>query len=92
LNKQRSLRQRFTAVQPCAVLLVTATLDATVPACAAAAAAAAGRFTQLAHNIREKVTRQPAYLKPPKAGKLREYQMVRRPQCLTFYSLAETCL
>jgi hypothetical protein len=41
------------------------------------AAAAACRFTQLAHNIVEKVTRQPAYLKPPKAGKLREYQMVR---------------
>lgn len=44
------------------------------------------RFTQLAHNIREKVTRQPAYLKPPKNGKLREYQMVGLEWMLSLYN------
>jgi SNF2 family DNA or RNA helicase len=44
------------------------------------------RFTQLAHNIREKVIRQPAYLKPPKGGKLREYQMVGLEWMLSLYN------
>jgi hypothetical protein len=36
---------------------------------------AQNKLTQLAHYTKEGIDKQPVYLKPPKGGKLREYQM-----------------